>query len=96
MQTIIYNGEEYSLKYSTYTNNDALAVLLEDADGEECGVLTVNLSNSHTLPSDCAYLDENNNPGIGRVLVEAGVARPIGQSAQSGFCHYHVFQFMID
>ena len=51
MQTIIYNKKELTLLFSSYSNNDALAIVLEDADGEEYGVLTVNLSNSHTLPS---------------------------------------------
>lgn len=95
MQTIIYKGEELTLMFSNYTENGALAVVLEDSDSDEYGVLTVNLSNSHTLPSDCAYVDENNLPGICKSLVESGVARPTGQSAQSGFCRYNVFQFNI-
>lgn len=96
MQSLIYKGHELEICYSTYQNNGATAVFLRSEDGEFYGSATVNLSNSHTLPSDCAYVDENNMPGISKALVESGIARPTGQSAQSGFCHYNVYQFNLE
>lgn len=93
MQTVIYNGRELEIRRSTYRNNNALAVYFVDQDGDYYGDVTKNLANSHTLPSDCAYVDENNLPGLGESLEEAGAARRLNQSAQSGFCRYFVYQF---
>ena len=93
MKTISYNNEELRLVKSSYQNNGALYVGLVDADGEHYGDITVNLPNSGTLPSDCAFVDTNNLPRIDRVLYNEEVAVPVGQSACSGFCQYHAFQF---
>ena len=96
MQKIFYKGQELELFVSSYQNNDALYVGLKDEDGEYYGDITVNLANSHTLPSDCAYIDENNMPRIADVLMDEGLAQPIHQSVQSGFCRYFAFRFNLD
>jgi len=94
MTTINFNGEELRLVQSRYKNNDALYVGFADKDGEYYGDVTVNLPNSGTLPSDCAFLDTNNLTWrIAEVLIDAGIAQPICQSARSGFCTYYAFRF---
>lgn len=93
---IKYQNEELTLFTSTYANNDALYVGLKDSDGEYYGDITVNLPNSHTLPSDCAFVNENNTPGIGRILTETGVATPLFQSARSGYCTYFAYRFNLE
>ena len=93
MKTIIFNGEELRLCKSTYRNNDSLYVGLKNSDGEFCGDVTVNLPNSGTLPSNCAFIDTNNLPEIASILVVEGIAKPINQSACSGFCRYYAYMF---
>lgn len=90
---ILYRSREMKVVKSQYVNNDALYVGLLDEDGDLYGDVTVNLPNSGTLPSDCAFVDSNNMPNITRSLMEFGIAQPTGQSARSGFCLYNVFRF---
>lgn len=94
MQTIIFNGQELRLCKSTYQNNDSLYVGLKDADGEFYADVTVNLPNSGTLPSNCAFVDTNNlSWEIVETLINDGIAKPINQSACSGFCRYYAYMF---
>jgi len=78
---------------SRYRNNESLYLGMVDKDGEYYGDLTVNLPNSGTLPSDCAFLDTNNVEDAVGLMVRNGLGRPTGQMARSGFCVYPVFQF---
>ena len=94
MTTINFNGEELRLVQSTYTNNNALYVGISGKDGEYYGDITVNLQNSGTLPSDCAFIDTNNlSWKIVEILENAGIITALGQSARSGFCTYYAFRF---
>lgn len=100
MKTVNYNNEELRLVQSTYYNGNLYVGLVdlddENNDSDETEIyadVTVNLPNSGTLPSDCAYIDTNNMPGIDDVLVREGIATPIHQSAYSGFCKYYVYRF---
>ena len=94
MITVVYNGEELRLFKSTYKNNNALYVGLKDADGEFYCDVTVNLPNSGTLPSNCAFIDTNNlSWNIVETLLNEGIISPINQSACNGFCRYYAYMF---
>lgn len=94
MTKINYNGQELRLVQSRYLDNNSLYIGLVDNDGEYYGDVTVNVSISGTLPSDCAFIDTNNlSWKIVEVLTDAGIATPISQTCKSGFYQYHAFQF---
>lgn len=88
-----YNGTKVYLRKTEYRNNQTLAVLLNTADDEYYGTVTVNL-NSPLQSDRMAFLDENNMPGIGRWLEKHKLAVPTGVSAQSGFCLYPLYQIL--
>jgi hypothetical protein len=63
---------------------------MNELDGEEYAVVTVNLN--HPMQSDSmAFLDENNYPGIGTWIEEQGLGINIRVWEQSGFCRYPLF-----
>ncbi len=93
MTKIRIYGEEVQLMKSTYKNNGALYVGMLDDEGEFYGDITVNLPNSGTLPSDCAFIDTNNLPNISGILAHYRLGNLTGQMARSGFCVYPVFRF---
>ena len=97
-------GKVYDIyiEYSTYENNDSLAVILntpseeEGFEGqlEEFAVITVNLNESWFLSPKQAYIDTNNVEGIEEFLTENKIAcRVKGRTARSGWCEYPLYQF---
>jgi hypothetical protein len=70
-----------------------LAITLDDVhDGEQYTAVTVNLGEFIVIPAS-AYIDTNNNPGIGAWLEDNGIARLTGQTRQSGYCTYPLAVF---
>jgi len=90
MKLYNYKGTQVYLKEEKYRNNGSLAVAMYTKDNELYDIITTNLM--HTMQSDSmAFVDENNHSGIGDWLVKNGIALPMGYSAQSGFCSYHLY-----
>ena len=89
----MYYGKELYLVRSSYKNNGSLYLGFQNKDGEYYGDLTVNLPNSGTLPSDCAFVDTNNVHDAEKLIIDNGLGCPTGQMARSGFCVYPVFRF---
>ena len=90
-----FNGEKVRLTKGTYSNNGTLALCMEQKDGSTYGVATVNLC--HPFQSDTdVFLDENNHPGIGKLLEDNGLAEPLNYSSRSGFCEYPLYTVRID
>lgn len=84
-----------TIKKTTYRNNSTLALILNELDGDECAVVTVNLN--HPLQSDdMAFLDENNYPGIGKWIEKNLLGRQMGFVAASGFCRYPLYTLFIE
>lgn len=78
-----------------YANNGRLYVgLWCDGDGywEPWCDITVNLF-APLSGENCAYVDENNCPGIGAWLEENELATPTGRSAVSGWNTYAEYKF---
>lgn len=72
MRTYEYRGKQVTLERSSYQNNGTVALIMNEMDGEEFAVVTVNLN--HPLQSnDTAFLDENNYPGIGNWIERNGL-----------------------
>ena len=83
-----------TLKKTTYRNNGTMALILNELDGDEYAVVTVNLN--HPLQSDdMAFLDENNYPGIGKWIERNHLGLPMGVIAASGFCRYPLYTLFI-
>ena len=94
MKTYTYRGTQVTLKKTTYRNNGTLALILNELDGDELAVVTVNLN--HPLQSDdMAFLDENNHPGIGKWIEKNHLGLPMGVIAASGFCKYPLYNLFI-
>jgi len=85
---------EISLKEEHYAFNDNLALQAYTKEGEPFATLSVNL-NVFTPEEgkDHICLDTNNLPIKSfDGLVEAGVLRPTGEVAHSGFCKYPIYK----
>ena len=93
MKQYKYKGKLVSLRTDTYRNNGTLAVVMEHEDGET-DVITTNL-NSPLQSESLAFMDENNNPGIGKWLEKNGLGLPMGIQQQSGFCEYPLYTIFI-
>ena len=78
-----------TFKKSTYRDNDNLAIIAFDDDGEVYGTLTVNIN---FLMPGFATLDTNNFPNAEEVAKSLG-AVPTGQYLNSGFCQYPLYDF---
>lgn len=79
---------------NTYLINDRLAVgLLENRNGILYAHATVNLPNEELTNDWCAFVDENNLPGIGRWLEKNGIAKSTGRMGASGYCMYPEYDF---
>lgn len=85
--TITFEGTTLNLYRGTYPNG-AIAILAMDEDGEEWGVLTVNLCSPMQGDRLC-YLDVNNMPReLIQSLYDKGICRPTGLTGKSGYCEY--------
>ncbi len=88
MESVItFDGTVLHLYRGTYPNG-TVAIVAVDQDGNEWGVLTVNLGSPMQGDQLC-YLDVNNMPrGLIRALCDSGVCRPTGLTGRSGYCEY--------
>ena len=79
---------EVYLEVSSYQNNDNLALIAKEVDGDGITPISVNIV---PLPKDQFCLDTNNlSPELIDVLKKAKVFKQVGYNIQSGFCHYPV------
>ncbi len=74
--TITFEGTTLNLYRGTYPNG-AIAILAMDEDGEEWGVLTVNLCSVNNMPRELI-----------QSLYDKGICRPTGLTGKSGYCEY--------
>lgn len=100
-----YGDWTVDLSVSRYVDDPVcMAVLMNDLDDQENSSMpiTVNLGvdsgNETIMPRNCAYLDENNYPGLGQTLEKFDIARPyvrwgVPQRKQSGFVSYPLYEF---
>ncbi len=94
MKSYTYRGKQITLERSAYQNNGTLALIMNELDGEEYAVVTVNLN--HPMQSnDMAFLDENNYPRIGNWIERNGLGSFTEVRACSGFCSYPLYRILI-
>ena len=92
-------GVEYILRFiiDAYNADRSLAVLSYYEEEENMWVffesMTVCLGNEHT--KNRAYIDENNLPGIGKILEKEGIAKPTGRMMSTTFCTYPEYKFNV-
>ena len=86
-----YKGQDVYLEKNHYANNGSLAVAMLSRNGRDLlSILTVNLSDS-LQSENLAYLDENNEVGIGKWMVENGLGLPVGHESHNGACSYPLY-----
>ena len=90
-------GESVSVAFITdaYANNN-LYVGLADCGEDFYPLLDITVNLDEICPSDCAFVDTENNPGIDNWLMTNGIAEPTGNWAVSGFCIYPEFRFNME
>lgn len=87
-------GKTYEVKpYKASYMNGNTAVILMCEDGQEFGMLTVNI---HDLEDGYAYIDTNNLPGAVDFLEDSGLGVFLGTYGQSGFCTYPMYYLFTD
>ncbi len=88
---------DYKVKVvsDNYLDRGALAVLLlEEENGEEFAVLTVNIDG--VAENDLSYVDTNNNKWAIEFIEENSLGVDTGAVGFSGYCVYPLFKFNED
>jgi hypothetical protein len=90
-----YKGSGVTPQFSTYQNNNRLALILIDTEWGNCySTPTVNLVDEKLTNENCAYLDTNNcGEYILNWLEQHDFGKPTGCFGFSGFCMYPEFEF---
>ena len=78
-----------------YVNNQSLAVMLLEKNGEPFADLTVNIDDG-IADETMAYVDTNNNKWAEKFIVDNGLGIKMGIEGFSGFCSYPLYKFDID
>lgn len=90
-KTLMYNGFEIAFKIDHYCDNSRIALVMFEYTSYGCpyayGVASINIDDI-MFNDNQMYVDENNNPGIAKLLVDNGLATYVGYNGQSGFCTY--------
>lgn len=88
------------LHYARYQHGNGLALLLYDIDEdgleEPFATVTVNLPDVLPASDGCAFVDENNLPGIGKWLEDNGIAKATNRIEPCGFCLYPEYEFALE
>jgi hypothetical protein len=93
-----YRNSEYSLRISSYVDNDRIAIAMyENWDGhhESAGPATRNLE-EYLFGHNEAFMDEVNLPGITNAFVAAGLAKPLNREVESDGDKYPVVELILD
>lgn len=90
-----FYGDNYLLApYITkYRSNNKLAILLFSEDGALFCDMTVNITDSNTCDSSCAFVDTNNSPWLIDFIQANELGKKTGRFGVSGFCSYPEFAF---
>lgn len=91
-----YSDEEYTVRVFAlrYLTPQRLAVHLFDIDSCEPFLdATVNIPDEPISGDDCAFIDTNNYPWIGKFLQSNNIAKPTGYIGMSGYCTYPEYKF---
>lgn len=82
---------------SHYTNNDSLALISFQEDGEPFATFSTNLGLSGHLPKNQFFFKTwSENEGMLEQLEAAGIVRSLGKSVPSGFCRAELVELVAD
>lgn len=88
--------KDLKFKKAEYLNgNLAIEMVGEYQDEFYDDVISVNLVDAFT-PKDYVYLDTNNYPFIGELLVELGVAEKTDFTCHNGWVNYPLYKINVD
>ena len=93
MKEFRYKGHDMKVIVSSYTQNDNLFIGFEDENGE-LWYATTNLGIK--LPKGFAFVDTNNFRDAATIIPNEGIGRFAGETAQSGYCTYPLYEFFLD
>lgn len=89
-----YGNYDVEAVRGDYGNGNTAITLVDKETGEDVANLTVNLV--ELLLPDQAYIDTNNFPEAEQFLKETGLGKPTGNTRQSGFCEYPLYNINLD
>lgn len=88
--------EDLKFKKAEYLNGNLAIEMIGEYENEFYeDIISVNLVNAFT-PQDYAYLDTNNYPFIGVLLVELGIAEKTSFTYYSGWLKYTLYKINVD
>ena len=87
--TVNFLGEECTVMFTKYANNNRIAIRLEFINEygapEHMGIATVNLSDYPIKSDEVIIKDYSENEGIYDILIDAGIIEPANRFVDSGF-----------
>lgn len=96
-QTFNYKGTSYVVELTSYSSNDATALLVyrkgHKADYE---IITVNLPDSPYHSDDFVYIDTNNCSWAEDFLTTTGLGQKTDCTCRSGFCSYPLYHINLE
>ena len=89
-------GSDCVVELGRYTENGRKAIMLLDAISDELvAAASVNMPEVPLAENEVLIKDYSENAGILKVLEEAGIVRPTGESVSSGFVSLRVCELLI-
>lgn len=84
--TVTRNGTECDVYFSKYTNNNRVAIVLQEKEtGEPYATASVNLPDTNLDVDQVAIKDYSENEGMLNDLVAAGIVEDTGMTVPSGY-----------
>lgn len=88
-----YQNTEVQLYADRYTNNGNVAVLMLTEGGN---LFTVVSKNVEPLADGCFAVDENNNPGVTKWLIDNNISEDTGGFVHSGFVKCPIHKLLVE
>lgn len=90
-RTYNFNGKEYYVVATTYTNNQNLGVVMFEKENMNLLCVTANLQ---PVQENFGYVDTRNmGEAITPFLIENKIATPTGIMKDSGYMRYQLWEF---
>ena len=94
---ITFNGREWNLQFTNYTENDSVCLLLTGDDNDPADYMKVTVNMPEPLPDEdmVAIKDYAENEGMLKVMIDAGVvSEPLG-TMPSGYVDFPICRLLV-
>lgn len=89
MKPVIFRGEKYTARVTSYPTGVPAIVLVDDVGQPEL-VATKHVPEAELQPGETCVKDYSENDGVLQALVSAGVVEDTGVRLQAGWTHLSV------